>query len=110
MSRVLLDTNILIHREARTVVRDDIGTLFNWLDRLGYKKVIHPASISEVQKHADPAVVRTLAVKLSSYTTLKTLAPDTSEVAALRAGDRTANDTIDTSLLAELAGGRVDLL
>jgi len=40
--RALLDTNILIHREARTVVRDDIGTLFRWLDELRYEKLVHP--------------------------------------------------------------------
>jgi hypothetical protein len=36
--RVLLDTNILIHREAATVVRADIGKLFFWLDKLKYEK------------------------------------------------------------------------
>ena len=41
--RVLLDTNILIHREAATVVRQDIGKLFFWLDRLKYQKWVHPA-------------------------------------------------------------------
>jgi hypothetical protein len=32
--RVLLDTNILIHREATTVVRHKIGKVFFWLDKL----------------------------------------------------------------------------
>ena len=52
--RALLDTNILIHREARTVIRDDIGTLFRWLDELKYEKLVHPDSVREVKKHADP--------------------------------------------------------
>jgi predicted nucleic acid-binding protein len=108
--RVLLDTNVLIHREARTVVRDDIGTLFRWLDQLKYEKCIHPDSVTEVRKHADPNVVHTLDVKLQSYNTLKTKAPDTPEIAALRADDRSANDVIDTSLLAEVAADRVDML
>ena len=43
--RVVLDTNILIHREAATVVHGDIGTLFFWLDRLRCDKCIHPLSI-----------------------------------------------------------------
>jgi len=30
----LLDTNILIHREASIVVRQEIGLLFNWLNQL----------------------------------------------------------------------------
>jgi hypothetical protein len=42
--KVLLDTNILIHREAATVTRPDIGRLFFWLDKLSYQKCLHPAS------------------------------------------------------------------
>ena len=38
--RAILDTNILIHRESSVVVHNDIGSLFNWLDRLGYEKLI----------------------------------------------------------------------
>lgn len=110
MDRILLDTNILIHREARTVVRDDIGTLFRWLDELRVTKVIHPGSAAEIRKHADEDVVRTLKVKLGSYAMLKTLAPDTAAITALRARDTSANDTLDTSLLAEVAAGRVDAL
>lgn len=108
--RVLLDTNVLIHREARTVVRDDIGTLFRWLDDLKYQKLIHPDSVTEVKKHADPEVVRTLGVKLGSYRVLKTRAPDTPAVSQLRTEDRTPNDAIDTALLAEVAADRVDVL
>jgi hypothetical protein len=32
--RALLDTNILIHREAFVVVRQEIGLIFNWFDQL----------------------------------------------------------------------------
>ena len=35
--RALLDTNILIHREAAVVVVQNIGLLFKWLDRLHYE-------------------------------------------------------------------------
>ena len=108
--RVLLDTNILIHREARTVVRDDIGSLFRWLDELNFIKCVHPGSLEEIKKHVDPEVVHTLNVKLGSYKVLKTLAPDTPEVSNLRLNDTTDNDALDTSLLAELAAGRIDTL
>lgn len=108
--RVLLDTNILIHREARTVVRDDIGTLFRWLDRLNYEKCVHSGSVIEIQKHSDPSVVHTLGIKLGSYNLLSTRAPDSPAIAAIRASDKTPNDRLDTSLLAELAAGRVDVL
>lgn len=110
MNRILLDTNILIHREARTVVRDDIGSLFRWLDALKLNKVIHPGSVAEIRKHADEATVRTLEIKLGSYTALKTIASDTPGITALRAQDVSDNDRLDTSLLAELAAGRVDAL
>jgi hypothetical protein len=108
--RLLLDTNILIHREARTAVRDDIGSLFAWIDQLHHKKCIHPGSVEEVKKHADADVVRTLGIKLGSYKLLKTLAPDVPAIAAIRASDKSANDALDTSLLAELLAGRVDAL
>lgn len=108
--RVLLDTNILIHREASTPIRDDIGTLFRWLDELKYEKLLHPDSLTEVHKHADPRVVRALERKLQSYRALKTRAQDTPVIAQLRKNDQNDNDKIDTSMLAEVAANRVDIL
>ena len=49
----MLDTNILIHREAAAVIRDDIGDLFRWLDRIRTQKCDHPHSIEEIRKHQD---------------------------------------------------------
>lgn len=46
--RILLDTNIIIHREASKVINQDIGVLFNWLDRLHYSKCVHPITIIEL--------------------------------------------------------------
>lgn len=108
--RILLDTNILIHREARTIIREDIGSLFRWLDRLHCEKCVHPDSINEIKLHSDPEVVHTLSLKLGSYNVLKTRVPDTPVIIALRASDTTPNERVDTSLLAELVGGRVDAL
>jgi hypothetical protein len=108
--RALLDTNILIHREGRKAVRDDIGTLFRWLEELKYERLVHPDSVEEVRKHADPEVVQTLERKLQSYKTLKTKASDTPEITELRTDDQSENDTVDTSMLAEVAGDRVDIL
>jgi hypothetical protein len=108
--RVLLDTNIIVHREASTVVKQQIGTLFRWLDRLHYTKCIHPLSIEEIRRHADPAVVATFEIKLSSYSVLRTQAPQSPEVAALRALDATENSRNDTLLLNEVFAGRVDTL
>jgi predicted nucleic acid-binding protein len=109
--RALLDTNIVIHREAGKVVRQDIGILFNWLDKLNYEKCVHPLSLDELRKHKDASVVQTMEIKLKSYHVLKTQAPEGTEISDIRAKfDKTANDAIDTSLLNEVFSGRLELL
>ena len=49
--KALLDTNIIIHREANRIVSQDIGILYRWLDRGKYTKCIHSATIEEVKKN-----------------------------------------------------------
>lgn len=109
--RALLDTNILIHREAPVAIRQDIGVLFNWFDRLQYEKCIHPASIREIKDHKDERVRSSFAAKLASYRLLRTPAPIASEVRAVSdALDTNENDRIDTEILNELYAERVDLI
>lgn len=109
--KALLDTNILIHREAGRVVNEEIGNLFNWLDRLHYEKCVHPLSIAELEKHFDERVVQTFRTKLQSYNVLKTEAPEVSAIVEIRNKfDRNTNDSIDTSLLKEVYCRRVDCL
>jgi predicted nucleic acid-binding protein len=108
--KVLLDTNIIIHREASTVIREEIDILFNWLDRLHCAKCIHPLSIAEVRKHKDPKVVETFDIKLKSYVELKTEAPESKEIQALRQNDKNERDRNDTSLIKEVFAKRVDAL
>ena len=73
--KVLLDTNIIIYREANRIVRQQIGTLFYWIDHLNYQKYIHPLSLDEIRKHKDPKVVEAFEAKAKSYYVLKTQAP-----------------------------------
>jgi hypothetical protein len=108
--RVLLDTNILIHRETAIVVRPDIGDLFQWLDRIRAEKCIHPHSVAEIRRHRDPRVVRSFEVKLRSYHLLRALADDSPAIQSLRTTDHTPNDAVDTDLLREVHAERVDLL
>ncbi len=108
--RVLLDTNILIHREANRVIHQEIGTLFYWLDRLGYEQCIHPLSLTEIKKYHNPQVVQTILAKIKNYHELKTLADDTPEIRTIRLHDKNDNDIIDTAILNELYQERVDLL
>ena len=70
--RVLLDTNIVIHREAYHADKDEVGSLFYWLDRLHFEKCIHPLTIEEINRHEDEKTRKTLAIKIDHYTDLKT--------------------------------------
>jgi len=108
--RILLDTNILIHREATIVVHQSIGDLFNWLDRLEYKKCVHPVSIDEIQQYKDERIRKSFLTKINSYHILKTLAPLASEIKTLMERDATVNDLNDSKILNELFAERVDFL
>lgn len=71
--RALLDTNIVIHRENKRASNYSVGHLYRWLDRLKYDKVIHPYSISEIEKYKDSEAQEALEVKLNSYNVIRTV-------------------------------------
>ena len=73
--KVLLDTNIIIHREANKIYNLDIGQLFNWLDKLKYDKFIHPLTIEELNRYKDQNSLKTMSIKIESYNQLKYQAP-----------------------------------
>ena len=73
--KALLDTNIVIHREANKIFNRDIGILFKWLDKGKYTKCIHPVTIAEINNNSNKNTVDTFNVKLDSYVPLKTTAP-----------------------------------
>lgn len=109
--KILLDTNIVIHREAAIVVDEDIGILFKWLDNLHYTKCIHSVTAEELENHEDPKVRKSLKVKLASYNVLKTKAPMSDAVRKLSGElDKNQNDTNDTLIVNELYCERVDAL
>lgn len=109
--RALLDTNIIIHRETSKIFKENIGTLFHWLDKLQYVKNVHPVTVEELKRHIDGEVVRTMGIKLDSYQILKTVAPLHENVRLTgETIDSTNNDLNDTLLLNEVYCSRVDLL
>ncbi len=109
--KVLLDTNIIIHREANKVVNDEIGLLFSWLDKLHYEKCVHSLTLEEIEKHKDQTVVGTFKIKLDNYVLLKTEAPLAPSVSDLsQQMDISPNDINDTRLINEIINNRVDLL
>lgn len=109
--RVLLDTNIVIHRETDKVSNQNIGVLFNWLDKLHITKCVHPLTLTELQKHASEQVVKSMSIKLHSYQELKTPAPLRKEVLEIiEKYDTKPNDLEDSKLLNEVFANRVDYL
>lgn len=109
--RTLLDTNIIIHREAERLQNEDIGVLFNWLDKLKIEKCIHPATVEELNKFGDAQAVKRMGVKIGNYNLLKTTAPLADVVKQIGEKlDKTENDRIDTLLVNEVYAGRVDIL
>lgn len=109
--RALLDTNIVIHREASKIKNISIGTLFKWLDKGKYVKCVHPLTVEELKKNICADTVDTFLVKLDSYEVLKTVAPLSPDVVkAVQTLDLNANDANDTQLLNEVYCNRVDFL
>ena len=109
--KALLDTNIIIHREANKIVSQDIGILYRWLDRGQYTKCIHSATIEEVKKNPNKETVDLFLVKLESYEVIDIPSPLQDEVKKVSDQfDTTDNDIVDTVLLNEVFVGRVDIL
>lgn len=109
--RALLDTNIVIHRENTKATSYSIGKLFYWLDKLRYEKLIHPYTVSELRKYHNPQMQDLYDAKLSAYSLMNCVAPQSSEFIGLLAGlPLTTNDEIDNQLLNEVYCGRVDIL
>lgn len=109
--KALLDTNIIIHREANKVVSQDIGILYRWLDRVHYTKCIHSSTIDEIKKNPNEETVRNFLVKLESYDVIEIPSPLQKEIEDLsRRMDISENDKVDSILLNEVYIGRVDIL
>lgn len=109
--RALLDTNIIIHREASKVINQDVGILYRWLDRIKYTKCVHSLSIAEIEKYKDRQTVLSFQIKLDSYEQIEIPSPLQAEVKLV--SDKTdvnVNDINDTQLLNEVFVGRVDIL
>lgn len=109
--KALLDTNIIIHREAGKVANQDIGILFKWLDKVKYQKCIHTVTVREIEKNPNTSTVDTFKIKMDSYEQLLTTAQMADEVTyTSEEFDENENDRNDTVLLNEVFVGRVDLL
>ncbi len=109
--KILLDTNIIIHREANKIYKPEIGELFKWIDNLKYSKYIHPLTVEELERYKDPNALDTMSIKIKSYNSLKHQAPLGEEILKVsKEIDNQDNDINDTQILNEVFEGRVDVL
>ncbi|WP_300569307.1 PIN domain-containing protein [Flavobacterium sp.] len=109
--KILLDTNIIIHREANKIYKPEIGELFKWIDNLKYSKYIHPLTVEELERYKDPKALDTMSIKIKSYNLLKHQAPLGEEILKVsKKIDNQDNDINDTQILNEVFEGRVDIL
>jgi len=109
--KALLDTNIIIHREASKVINQDVGILYRWLERAKYTKCVHSLTISEIEKYKNQQTVDTFQIKLDSYEHIEIPSPLQAEVIAISGKiDVNDNDKNDTQLLNEVFVERVDIL
>ncbi|WP_291114835.1 PIN domain-containing protein [Flavobacterium sp. UBA6135] len=111
MMKILLDTNIIIHREANKIYKPEIGQLFKWIDNLKYSKYIHPLTVKELEKYKDKNALDTMSIKIESYNLLKHQAPFSEKMLeVISQVDGNDNDIIDSQILNEVYEGRVDIL
>lgn len=109
--KALLDTNIIIHREASKVINQDVGILYRWLERAKYTKCVHSYSVSEIEKYKNQQTVEAFKIKLDSYERIEIPSPLQPKVKSISEKiDINENDIIDTQLLNEVFVGRVDIL
>jgi len=109
--KALLDTNIIIHREASRVINQDVGILYRWLERAKYTKCVHSLTVSEIEKYKNKQTVDAFQIKLDSYERIDIPSPLQPELISVSEKiDVNENDKIDTHLLNEVFVGRVDIL
>ena len=109
--RALLDTNIIIYREGLCASNYSIGTLYYWLDKLHYEKLIHPCTFEELKKAQNDTQQDVYAARLSAYSLMHNRAEQSEEFKKrIALFTKTPNDETDNQLLYEVYCGRADIL
>jgi rRNA-processing protein FCF1 len=70
MSRILIDTNIIIYREDIGIVPDKVQELLQILNDADHKIVIHPLSLKEINKDRDSRRRDIVISKIGTYTSV----------------------------------------
>ncbi len=109
---VLLDTNIIVKRESSNNVSFEVTNLFNWFDKEGIIKYIHPLTKDELSSHKDERVRQAMITKTCAYSELSLLPSETDAhfdfIIAKYPQDK--NGLIDNALLKEVYNDNVGIL
>ncbi len=110
--RILLDTNIIIHRENNKVIQEDLQNLMRIIQKLDYKILLHPKSIEDINQDTNVQRKKITLSKFKTYNTLE-ISPDPKinlEFLDLIGSPKNDNDLINDFLLLAVYRNAVNFL
>lgn len=111
---VLVDTNILIHRESDAIVPPDLRDLERAINEQGHRILAHPASVSEMRQDPNEDRREQAESRVETYPVLSyPPSPSPSNTAfrdAVQEAPPDSNDRIDNELLFAVYAEEVDFL
>ena len=109
--RVMLDTNIIIHRESHNNVSFEVSKVYKWLDTLKCQKILHPNTKEELEKYNDANIRKGMAIKLDSYETIiPSPVNDEYFIQVVSKYAQDGNSQKDNEILYQVYDGLADLL
>ncbi len=110
-SNVLLDTNIVIHRESSNAISYDVIQLYKTLDKLKANKHVLEDIKDEIKKYKDRNVVETMLAKINSYSTLSALLIEDERFSSVvKQYSQDENSVVDNKHLYLVYKNKVDFL
>lgn len=108
-SNVLLDTNIVIHRESSNNVAYEVMQLYKLIDKLKINKFLHEDIREELSKYKDQKVKEAMISKLEAYNVLSSLPiNDQLFIDVVSKYGKNDNSEIDNKFLYQIYKGKVD--
>lgn len=110
--RVLIDTNIFIYREEDHVVSSDLASLHRILNELKTELLVHPLSITELEKDNDDNRRQINLSKIEVYSVLDNPPDYKADIKYIEAvgAPKTEHDRIDNAILYCVYRNAVDFL
>jgi predicted nucleic acid-binding protein len=107
--RILIDTNILIHREDPTMLPENLQKLLRIIRENKHVIIVHPASIQDIENDTDAERRKVMISKLKSYPLLES-PPAADRVFLSMIGKLNANEEPDNTILCAVYKNAVDIL